>query len=461
MNRELAATQLGEGAIELLRVLWCDNSNVIRTKSIYLPSYLDRLSREDHPHSILDHLEDSVSITAALQAVPGTRDEPAPLTGLAPVEDIRLLPAWDTFALSASCEQIATVSANMFEGESAWVHCPRHFLLRMQQQLAEHSLAVEMGAELEFYLLRPAQHASEMPTPVDDSPFASAMAAHKSHKVIGDILRSLRVVGVPVEQYLPESGPGQQEITLEHCPPIHLADRLIRAREAIRAVANDHGLIASFLPAVFEESTGSGMHVHVSLWQNGRNIMSEPGRTWGISATAKAFMAGILKHLPALMSATTPTVNSYRRIRPHVWSGAYQAWGIANKEAAIRVLTHSISGTATNFEIKTVDASANPYVALGCIIAAGLDGLRNQDQLPEPVEIDPGNYTPEERERRGIQPLPTTLPASLDRFEIDQALRAAMDPAFADVFAAVRRFELETMSELTFEEERLFLLERY
>lgn len=460
-NRSEIATTLRHGNLELLRLLWCDNGNSIRTKSVYLPPRLERLTQADPAETILAQLEHAVTVTAALQALPASFDALAVEAGLAPVEDVRLVPDWGSFAVSSSAPSIATVMADMVERESPWIHCPRHFLRRMETKLKGLDLSIETGFEVEFFLLRPTGAPNTMPVPVDDGLYASSVSAHKSHVVIGEILKSLWQQGVPVEQYSAEAGPGQQEISLEHCSPLQLADRVVRARETIRGVAHDHGLVASFVPLLFENATGSGMHLHTSLWQNGRSALPDPSARWHLSALAQSFMAGVLIHLPALMAVTTPSVNSYRRIRPHEWSGAYQAWGIANKEAALRLIPDPKTNLPVHFELKTVDATTNPYIALGSIIAAGVDGVRNSLTLPEPVEIDPGNFTAVERDSMGIRALPTRLEASLDHFEANQPLKEAMGSEFAKVFAAVRRTEMATLQGLSLEQERLILLERY
>lgn len=459
--RDDIAEALHSGRYDQLRYLWCDNGNVIRAKTLFVPTFLARHGHEG-ALTCLGKLEEAVTITAAMQAMPATRDAPAPDAGLAPVQDVRLAPDWQTFAAAPNTARIASVLCDMIEGDRAWALCPRSYLRRMIEALAARDIALEVGYEIEFCLLHPDEDPDASPRPVDRTVYAQSSAAQASRTVISAILRSLWDQGVPVEQYNAESGPGQHEITLEYGPPLLMADRLVRARETIRAAARDQGLVASFLPLIFEGGAGNGLHVHMSLWRDGRNLMGGgPGTAWGLSQAGNAFMAGILQHLPALMATTTPTRNSFRRIRPHAWSGAYQAWGIANKEAALRTIGDSRTGTPTNFELKTVDATANPYIALGCVIAAGLDGLETAAQLPEPIPIDPGDYSPEQRETLGIAALPTHLEAALACFDADQTLRAAMQPRFADVFAAVRRAELASLDGLTFDQERALLLERF
>ncbi len=460
MNHQPIMQRIRSGEIEFLRYLWCDNSNVIRAKSLYMPSFM-AYHADDSDEDLRAALEDAVSITAAMQSVPATRDAPAPEAGLAPVADMRLVPAWDSLVTAPMQDNVALVICEMFDGPEPWMHCPRRFLRRMIARLEAHDLTLHIGYELEFYLLRPAETPGALPVPVDQSPYARSLAAHLSHEPIAAMLRALWRQGIPVEQTYAEGGAGQYEITLEHCGPLALAGRLVHARDTIHAVAHDHGLIASFLPKLYEDGAGSGLHTHMSLWQNEQNSTADPAQPYALSPAANAFMAGILQHLPALMAVCTPSRNSFRRIRPHAWSGAYQAWGIANKEAALRVIKDPLTQTPNNVELKTVDAAANPYLALGCMIAAGVDGLDRDLRLPKPAEIDPGDYSAGEREGLGIEPLPATVEAALAHFAADEVLWGAMGAAMAGVFTAVRRAELESLKDLSFDAERRLLLQRY
>ncbi|MEQ8790308.1 MAG: glutamine synthetase family protein [Pirellulaceae bacterium] len=460
MHHEAVARQLLAGEFDLLRVMWCDNANVIRAKSLFLPPRLASASGGNNSEALLTELEQAITMTAALQALPVTLDAPAAGANLAPVQDVRLAADWSTLTICPRSPSIATVIGDMRVAQQPWTHCPREYLRRMIAAAAEAGITLEAGVELEFYLLRPGQD-DAFPTPVDQTLYASTVAAQASSRVIGDILQALWTQGVPVEQYYPESGPGQQEITLAHCAPLALADRVVLARETIRAVAAEHGLIASFAPLLFEAATGSGMHCHWSLWRDGESLMADAGGQWGLSVVAAAFMAGLLERLPAVMATTTPCVNSYRRIRPHEWSGAYQAWGVSNKEAAIRLIDDPFNDVPRHFELKTCDASANPYIALATVIAAGLDGVRQSATLPEPVGIDPGDYSDSQRVEHHIAPLPTSLEQAIACFETDKVLRTAMGEQFATAFLAVRRAEWEFMKDMTLEEERRLLLQRY
>jgi glutamine synthetase len=459
MNREQIVTHLRDGEIDFLRFVWTDNGNMIRAKALFLPAFLAYYQEADGD-AVLEALEGAVTISAAMLSVPATLDVPAPRAGLAPVRDIRLLPAWDSFVIAAVPPRSATVICELVEEQTPWNHCPRAFLRRMIDRLAGHGLSLHIGLELEFYLLRPPAP-GEAPRPVDRASYAHSLATQISQGVIGEMVRALWAQGIPVEQYVPEGGPGQQEITLEHCAPMLLADRLVHARETLHGVALANDLIASFLPVVFEGGAGSGLHTHMSLWRDGRNHTAGPGQPYGLTPQTNAFLAGVLHHLPALMAVTTPTRNSYRRIRPHAWSGAYQAWGIANKEAALRLIVDARQGGPGNIELKTMDATANPYLALGAIIAAGLDGLAREMHLPEPAEIDPGDYSGAERARLGIAALPAAPETALRAFVQDMALVEAMGERMAEVYTAVRQAELDSLADVDFAGERDLLLQRY
>jgi glutamine synthetase len=171
--------------------------------------------------------------------------------------------------------------------------------------------------------------------------------------------------------------------------------------------------------------------------------MYDPRGRYGVSALGYHFIAGVLDHLPALLALTCPSVNSYRRLQPHFWSSAYTAWGPDNREAAVRVPSTYPSDRAgsTNAELKASDSSSNPYLALGGLLAAGLDGVTRGLEAGEPVLLDPGALSERERQKRGIQRYPTTLDAALDHLERDAVLMAALGPTLARAYLAVKRSE--------------------
>ena len=436
---------LDRAGVQFVRILWCDNANVIRAKAVHI----NRLST---------YLSHGVGISAAQQALPVMYDAPVADSGLGPVGEIRLIPDWETWSLLPYATSHARVMGDMVLEEQPWSCCPRHFLKRAIEAASKEGLEVKAAFENEFYLL---QRSAEGIVPVDDTVFASTLSMDLYQVVIDKIAEALIAQGIQVELYYPESGPGQQEISILYTQALAAADRQIAFRETVKAIARQHQLIASFLPKIFANQAGSGCHLHLSLWQDGKNILPAANADGQLSPVACSFVAGLLQHLPALMALTIPSTNSYRRIRPHCWSGAFRCWGFDNREAAIRVPTNPEAPSPTHFEYKTSDASANPYLALGAVIAAGLDGVRQGLNLSEPVTVDPGNLAESERQAKGIELLPTNLGDSIEQLEKDEVLLEALGSDLAQSYLAVRKAEWEAMKDWELEEEVKLLLERY
>ena len=442
MNHQLFSS-LEKNKIRFVRILWCDNANIIRGKAVHR-------SRLSH------YLTHGVGIAKAQQALPVMMDAIVAGTGLGPVGEVRLVPDWTTITPLPYAVGHARVMANMIHEGQPWSFCPRSFLKRMIALAAKENLEIQAAFENEFYLLKPST--TEI-TPADKTVFAASLSMDLQQTVIDAIAEALIAQGIIVEQYYPESGPGQQEISILYQTALTAADQQIAFRETVKAVAHQHNLQASFLPKIFPNQAGSGTHIHWSLWRDGKNII--PTEQGQLSPIANQFAAGILHHLPALMALTTPSPNSYRRLQPQNWSGAFSCWGYNNREAAIRVPTNPTLPSPTHVELKTVDASANPYLALGGIIAAGLDGIRSQLSLPEEVAVDPATLTDSQRNLKQIDPLPRNLGESIQKLQQNQTLLSALGSDLATAYIAVRQAEYQAMKEWSLEQEVKQLIDRY
>ncbi len=429
--------------IRFVRILWCDNANVIRAKAFHV-GFL-----EEHQHH-------GISLSIAQQAIPVMYDAVAPESGLGPVGEVWLVPDWSTLNVLPYAPGHARTIGNMMQNGEPWLLCPRNFLQRVLADAASEGLQIQAAFENEFYLLRLTETGF---VPVDETVFAASFGIDLNRVVIDEIAEALLNQDIPVERYYPEAGPGQHEISIRYAEALTAADRQIAFRETVRGVALNHQLRAAFLPKLFEDKAGSGCHLHLSLWQNGENLMPDPQGQ--LSPIARQFVAGILHHLPALMALTTPSTNSYRRLQPHFWSGAFRCWGFDNREAAIRVPTNPQLPSPTHIELKTIDASANPYLALGAVIAAGLDGIRQQRSLADPMAIDPGYLSDLERQQQGIDRLPTHLGEAIGHLMGDQLLLDMLGPGLAQAFLAVRKAEWQAMREMTLEAEAKLLWQRY
>jgi glutamine synthetase len=259
-----------------------------------------------------------------------------------------------------------------------------------------------------------------------------------------DVLTALSYQGVVVEQYHPEYAPGQFELSVAAESPVDAADTSVLVRTTIRAVGARHGYRTSFSPKVDAAGVGNGGHVHLSIWRDDANLMAGGDGRFGLTGEGEAFAAGILDHLPGLLAVGAPGVASYLRLVPQHWAGVYAAWGLENRETALRMVTGSAgsSAWAANLEVKCVDLQANPYLLLAGLLAAGAAGLEAKAALPEPVDVDPAVLGAAVLAERGITRLPPTLSAALAAFTADDVLRDAFGEALVGSITAVRESEI-------------------
>ena len=416
--------------VRLVRFLYTDNGGVTRGKATHVEGLPSRLT-------------DGIGLTVAMQAM-NMLDQLQPVEGFGPVGEIRLTPDPRTFTVLPYAPHAAAMTCDMRTLDGApWEACPRAFLARQIAACATAGFSVRASFECEFTLA--VRHPDGSFAPLDESLCFSTLGMTTAAPVVDDIVAALEAQGIQVEQYYPELGHGQQELSIGHAPALDAADRQVFYRETVRGVAWRHGLFASLAPKPFVDQAGNGGHIHFSLWDAAgrRPLMHDAGGRYGVSALGYHFIAGVLAHLPALLALTCPSVNSYRRLQPHCWSSAYTAWGPDNREAAVRIASPFASDRAgsTNAELKASDASSNPYLALGGVLAAGLAGVRRELAPGEPALVDPGTLSDGERAARGIRRYPTTLGAALDDLEKDDLLIGALGPLLSRAYLAVKRSE--------------------
>ncbi|CAL5223477.1 g6000 [Coccomyxa viridis] len=407
--------------------------------------------------------EDGIGLTMATVAMPAWGDFCAQGAGFGPVGEIRLTPAPNGFlkalpwhpghAIAASGFYLREPSVRAPLRDFPWLCCPRAALAKvLDLAQSKFGFTFRVGYESEFMLLHRLEPGSQPPfRPVDNSVYSQSSAFDAMAPVLDDMVAAVDPLNV--EQLHAESGPGQFEIVTGHKEAMEATDALLYTREAICAVAAKHKLTASFLPKLSTTTAGSGAHLHISIMKDGRNLFEGFSQGSGPTpAPEEAFLAGILHHMPALQTFTTPSPLSYERLQPGCWSGAYQVWGVNNREAPLRLCSDA-HGEPNNAEYKTLDATANPYLALAVLIIAGLEGINQQRRLPEPTSVDPGNLEESERKQRGIKLLCTTLRQSLDAFTADAELRNAvtgiLGAPLVQAFLAVRASELSWYSGFT------------
>ena len=445
MTPEQIVAQAKEEGLQLVRFLYCDNGGVIRGKSTHVSQLARRISS-------------GIGLVKGMQSFTSL-DSLAPDGTYGPVGEIRLVPDPDTFTVLPYAPRSGQMVANMVElDHSPWALDPRAFLQRQVAAAAAKGLAFQAAFENEFFL---AYRTDDGYVPVDRSLCFSGIGMESTEVVIQDIIAALTAQGLGVELSHPELGWGQQELSIRHAPALRAADNQITYRQTIRAVAAQHGMVATLAPKPWAEQAGSGAHLHWSIWDvdHGINQLADASDPNGLSPLAKHAIAGVISHLPGLLGLTTPSVNSFRRLQPHYWSSAYTAWGIENREAAIRVPTRywDDEAASTNLELKASDNSANPYISLGGVIAAALDGIERGLDPGEPVDQDPGNLSDDERSRRGIRRYPETSQKALDELEKDAVLMAALGKGLGTEYLKVRRAEAAAYAE----KDQVFELENH
>jgi len=427
--------------VRFVRFLYCDNGGTIRGKAIHIDKLAGRI-------------QNGIGLTVAMQAM-NMLDQLQSVEGMGPVGEIRLVPDVESYVELPYAPHSASMMADMITlDRKPWAACPRSFLRRMIEKAKAAGVHIQAAFEPEWTLARQTGDGSF--APADESLCFSTVGWETGGAVIDAIVAALEAQGMPVEQYYPELGHGQQELSIRHTTGLRAADNQLRYRDTMRAVAREHGFIASLAPKPFPDQAGNGCHIHVSLWgDDGHNLMAGDGSPQSVSQFGRHWIAGILDHLPGLVALTCASVNSYRRLQPQSWSSAYTCWGFDNREAAVRMVS-GLWGETTpsiHFELKASDNSNNPYLALGALIAAGMDGVRRELDPGEPMMVDPSSLDEAERKRRNVRRLPDSLGAAVDTLAEDAVLTGALGDLLADAYITVKRSEAEAFAteDLAFE----------
>jgi len=442
MDKEQVIASAQNAGVRLIRFLYCDNGCVIRGKAAHIDNLAGRM-------------ESGIGLTVAMQAM-NMLDQLQAVEGMGPVGEIRLVPDPGSFLILPYAPNSAAMMCDMLTLErQPWGACQRTFLKRMIGRAAGHGLTIQAAFENEFSLLEPAGAGGLRP--IDTGLCFSSVSMTAAAGVMNEMVAAFEAQAIPIDAYYPELGHGQHELPIRHAPALRAADNQIWFRETVRNVAHAHGLVASLAPKPIPDQAGNSSHIHWSVWDasGSSNLLYDAEQPYQLSRLGRHFAAGVLAHAPALLALTAPSYNSYRRLQPHFWSSAYTAWGPDNREAAVRVVSGMWGQEAesVNLEFKASDPSNNPYLALGGLIAAGLDGVERELELPEVTMVDPGSLSEEERAARGIKRYPTSQAEALDALENDSLLMEALGPELSRSYLAVKRSEYEafTAEEIDFE----------
>lgn len=419
------AQRLEDGGVEHLWVVYTDYNGRTQGKSVPRPRFGSTaakgitFARANLGHNLTDDAPDDTMFGADsgdFFAVP----DPA-----------ALLP----YPLQAATARVMCWMRE--EGGGAWDGCPRTMLQRQIDAYAAKGMALQAAFEPEGYFFRVGDDG--MPAPAAAKGMFSIEALDSQAEVLHAISDTLAAMGVDLEQVAPEWGPGQFEVNLKHADPMRAVDNLIALKDTVRAIARDHGLVASFMPKPSELMGGCGLHVHLSLWDlEGASIGEGEGHPSGLSKTAQHFLAGILAHGRALVGVGSPTPNSYKRLQPGSWAPAHAAYAISNRSSLVRIP----GGARRRVEFRSGDNLSNPYLFLAALLGAGMDGIERKLPLGDPAEGDLGHMSPEALAAQGVVTLPRTAGEALAAVEADPVVMAALGPVIGPEWLSVKRSEL-------------------
>mmetsp|Transcript_2579 Transcript_2579/g.2990 ORF Transcript_2579/g.2990 Transcript_2579/m.2990 type:complete len:675 (-) Transcript_2579:1353-3377(-) len=382
--------------VKYLRHIMCDNSSQIRGKALKIST------------SNVQGFKRGVGIVEAVMGLPLCGDVLCEESTTDLNHMLTLVP--DLSSLTPV--PYSTTNVNVYgylckKGGRISDFCPRGFLKRMITAASDLNLGVAMGVEIEFQLMNGGSY-------LDDTTWASISALDNLDSFLNELDSTLEKQGVEVLQIHAESAPGQFEVVLGHSKDLmKIADNILTTRQTIRALATKNNFQVEFTPKPSTHAAGNGQHVHVSCEKK-----------------QNSFMAGVLAHLPSLCAVVAASCSSYDRLKPGCWAGSFLVWAEENKEAPIRLCENGM-----HFECKTVDNTCNPYLAIGCLIAAGVSGVKQNQILPPKADVIEASY----EAAPNLKVLPQSLSMALDELKKDTVLEQALGRGLFHSFLAVKR----------------------
>ncbi|WP_460707017.1 type I glutamate--ammonia ligase [Myceligenerans halotolerans] len=303
----------------------------------------------------------------------------------------------------------------------------RNVLKRQLARSAEEGFTFYTHPEVEFYLFNQPKAAGEPLVPVDDGGYFDHLARGSTHDFRRAAITMLESMGISVEFSHHEAGPGQNEIDLRYADALTTADNLMTFRTVVKEVALEQGVYASFMPKPLATHPGSGMHTHMSLFEDDRNAFHDPGAQFELSKTARQFISGLMVHAGEITAITNQHVNSYKRL----WGGqeapSYISWGHNNRSALVRVPMYKPGkGNSSRVEYRALDSATNPYLAFAVLLAAGMKGIEEGYDLIEHTEDAVWDLTSAERRSLGIKPLPRNLSEAIEAMEQSELVAATL-----------------------------------
>lgn len=413
--------------IDLVRLLFVTPSGEVRAQSV-------------DAGSIASAIEDGVPVSKLVQSYTalGYRKKDGRFDAAG---EVRLQPDGETFRVLPYATRCGGLLCDVTTLRGDRWGVDARSTLRSFVESVGAKLTPSVAFESEFHLF--VEERDEL-VQVDERGVYSTESTRTTHEFVMAVRDALDSQGITVRKYYPEWGAGKHEIVIDHGPALTAADEHVLFKETVKSVAANRGYEATFLPKPATHST-NGCHIHLSLWDGTDNRFADADGE--VSELAESFVAGVLEHAPGLTALAAGTANSYARLRPQVGAAAFTCWGYGNREALVRIPGHTGDTHATRLEYRAADNTANPYIVLTGLLGAGYDGIKRDLSPPEPVDVDPGNLSPETREKRGIERLPTTLGEALNALEADDVLHDALGAELIETYLEVKRSHWKAFTE--------------
>jgi glutamine synthetase len=357
--------------------------------------------------------------------------------------DVLARPDAKTFQIlpaKAGVAPVARVFADVTNlDDTPFEGCPRQVLRRVLERAHDKGYSFYAAPELEYFYFA---SGTAVPQPLDNGSYFELTVADKAASLRRGTVLTLEEMGIPVEYSQHEDAPSQHEIDLRYTDALTMADTVMTARLMVKELAQESGVVATFMPKPLAGVQGSGMHTHFSLFEGDVNAFHDPGDEHGLSKVAKGFIAGVLRHAREITAITNQWVNSYKRLVPGYEAPIYVSWARNNRSALVRVpLAKRGRADSSRFEYRAPDPACNPYLAFAVVLAAGLMGIEEGYELPPEADANLYEMTPEERMAENIPSLPGSLAEALAEMERSELVADALGEHVFEWFLRNKRAE--------------------
>ena len=358
--------------------------------------------------------------------------------------DMILKPDYSTFTVNPWEEEkdVARVTCDVYNPDgSPFDGCPRNNLKKVLKEVEEMGYSTNLGPEVEFFLFYRDQEGEATTKTHDRGGYFDLLPVDLGEEARRDMVIALEKLDFEIEASHHEVAPGQHEIDFRYCDALTAADRIMTLKLTGKTIALKHNLHVTFMPKPVFGINGSGMHTHISLFKNGKNVFYDPKGKYELSKEALYFIGGLLRHAKGFTAITNPLVNSYKRLTPGYEAPVYIAWSERNRSPLVRV--PAARGVGARAELRSPDPSCNPYLAFSVMLKAGIDGIKNRIEPGEPVSKNIYSMNKEEKGSLGIESLPSTLNEALLELDKDEVVKSALTDHILRNYIEAKREEWE------------------